>query len=180
MLREIYEVFGSIKQSLIALLSFIGSISSLANGSYFAACTSLNNQPCMTRPILINLNPDKYNQGFHYYPFMINLDRCNGTCNNMIARINESRTLTKHISCKCNCKFDGRKFNSNQNWNEELCQCERKNSSKHHVCKKYYIWNPSACTCKNGKHLRSIIGDSVILYDEIIKVAKAVPTKTTA
>ena len=23
-------------------------------------------------------------------------------------------TLTKHISCKCECKFDGRKCNSNQ------------------------------------------------------------------
>ena len=26
----------------------------------------------------------------------------------MITRINESKTLTKHISCKCKCKFDGR------------------------------------------------------------------------
>ena len=29
-------------------------------------------------------------------------------------RINESKTLTKHISCKCKCKFDGTKCNSNQ------------------------------------------------------------------
>ena len=27
---------------------------------------------------------------------------------NMITRINESKTLTKHISCKCICKFGGR------------------------------------------------------------------------
>ena len=26
----------------------------------------------------------------------------------MIAGINESKTLTKHISCKCKCGFDGR------------------------------------------------------------------------
>ena len=25
------------------------------------------------------------------------------------ARFNESKTLTKHISCGCKCKFDGRK-----------------------------------------------------------------------
>ena len=31
----------------------------------------------------------------------------------MITGINESKTLTKHISCKYNCKFDGRKWNSN-------------------------------------------------------------------
>ena len=27
----------------------------------------------------------------------------------MIAGINESKTLTKHISCECKCKFDGAK-----------------------------------------------------------------------
>ena len=35
----------------------------------------------------------------------------------MITGINESKTLTKHVSCKCKCKFDGRKCNSNQKWN---------------------------------------------------------------
>ena len=33
---------------------------------------------------------------------------------NMITGINESKTLTKHISCQCNCKFDERRYNSNQ------------------------------------------------------------------
>ena len=33
----------------------------------------------------------------------------------MITGLNESKTLTKHMSCDCKCKFDGRKFNSNQN-----------------------------------------------------------------
>ena len=73
----------------------------------------------------------------HYYPFMINLDRCNGSCNtldepsgkicvpnkkedinlyvfNMITEINETKNLTKQISCKCRYKFDGRKCKSNQ------------------------------------------------------------------
>ena len=31
----------------------------------------------MTRPTLIDLNPDENNQGLHYYPFMVNLDKCN-------------------------------------------------------------------------------------------------------
>ena len=26
----------------------------------------------------------------------------------------------KHISCKCKCKFDGRKCSSNQNWNVDV------------------------------------------------------------
>ena len=33
----------------------------------------------------------------------------------MIAGINESKTLTKYISCKCKLKLDSRKCNSNQN-----------------------------------------------------------------
>ena len=28
----------------------------------------------------------------------------------LITGINESKTLTKHISCKCKCKFDGKKM----------------------------------------------------------------------
>ena len=34
-------------------------------------------------------------------------------------------------------------------------------------------------TCKNGKYLGSIIGNSVITCDEIIEVTKTVSTKTT-
>ena len=58
----------------------------------------------------------------------------------MIAGINESKTLTKHISCECTCKFDKRKCNSNQWWNNDQCQCERK---KYHIYEIDYIWNPS-------------------------------------
>ena len=36
----------------------------------------------------------------------------------------------------------------------------------------------STCTCENGKYLGSIIGDSLITYDEILKLIKTVPTKT--
>ena len=32
----------------------------------------------------------------------------------MITGINKSKTLKKHISYECKCKFDGTKFNSNQ------------------------------------------------------------------
>ena len=43
---------------------------------------------------------------------------------------------TKHISCKYKCKFDGIKCNSNQNWNDNKCRYERKNSRKDHVFEK--------------------------------------------
>ena len=37
---------------------------------------------------------------------------------NMITEINESQTLTKHISYKC--RFNGRKCNSDQWWNNDI------------------------------------------------------------
>ena len=58
------------------------------------------------------------------------------------------KPLTKHISWECKCKIDGRKCNSDQKWNKDVCRCECKNPRKHHVCEKDYIWNPSTCTWK--------------------------------
>ena len=98
----------------------------------------------MTQPTLINLHPNEYNQELHYYPFAVKLDRCVWSCNtlndlsnkvcfpnktedlnvnvfNLIAGINELKALTKHISYECKCKFDGRRFNSDQWWNNDKC-----------------------------------------------------------
>ena len=44
---------------------------------------------------------------------------------NMITGINESKTLAKHISCECKCKFDRIKCNSNQWWNNDKCRCAK-------------------------------------------------------
>ena len=90
--------------------------------------------------------------------------------------------FTENISCECKCKFDGRKCNLDQKWNNNKRWCKYK---KHDICEKDYIWNPATCGCKNGKCLGSIIDDSVNTCDEIInKVAKlnneerkTVPTK---
>ena len=45
-----------IKQVFIALLSFSGSLASMADASNLTTCMSLNNQRCMTQPTLINVN----------------------------------------------------------------------------------------------------------------------------
>ena len=52
---------------------------------------------------------------------------------NIITGINWLKTLTKHTSCECKCKFDGRKCNADQRWNN--CQFECK---KRHVCQQGY------------------------------------------
>ena len=46
---------------------------------------------------------------------------------NMITNKNEAKTLVKHISCYCKCKFNSTTCNSNQKWNNETCQCDCKN-----------------------------------------------------
>ena len=130
----------------------------------------------MTHPTPINLQPNEYTQEFHYYPFAVKLDRCVGSCNtlndlsnkvcipnktedlnlsvfNMIADINESKTLTKHLSCECKCKFDVNVIQINGVIIIK-CQCECK---KIRVCEKDYIWNPATCICENGKYLTSIM-----------------------
>ena len=81
----------------------------------------------MIQPTLINLRPNEYSLELHYHPFTVKLDRsCDNVFQikdlnlwvfNMITGENESKTLRKHISCECKCKFDGRKYNSNHWWN---------------------------------------------------------------
>ena len=107
---------------------FIMLLNDIVSASNHTKCTSLSNQKCMIESTFINLHPNECN---HYYPFTVKLDRCAGSCNtlndlsykvcipnkiedldlsmfNMITGKNESKTLRKHISCKCKCRFDGK------------------------------------------------------------------------
>ena len=195
MKRIWYKVmFGLIKKI------FIGLLTGLVNVSNHTKYISLCNQNCMIQTTLINLHPYKYSQEFQYYPFSVKLDRCVASCNtindlannvyipnktehlnlsvfNIITKINKSKTLTKHISCKCKCKFDGTKCDSNQWWNNDKCRWECK---KHHIYQKDYVLNPPTYNCENGKYLASIMDDLTIICDEVIKlyneVIKTIPT----
>ena len=53
----------------IVLLSFSSSLAT--------KCLFLNDEPCMVRPTLIDMNPVELN----YYPFMISLNKCIGSYN---------------------------------------------------------------------------------------------------
>ena len=150
-------MIGIIKEMFIVLSS------SIVN----AKRVSLNIQKCIIQPTLINIRPNEYSEQFYYYPYAVKLDRCVGYGNtfndlsnkvyvpnktkdlnlivfNMITGINESKTLTKHISCECNCRFDRRKYSSDQSWNNGNVNVSVK---KHHICEKDYVWNPNTCTC---------------------------------
>ena len=65
-----------IKQMFIVLLTFSESL-----GRERTKCLSLNDEPCMVRPTLINLRLTLNPVELKYYPFMTTLDKCNGSCN---------------------------------------------------------------------------------------------------
>ena len=94
----------------------------------------------------------------------------------MVTGKNESKILTEHIPCECKCKFDGRKCNSNQKWNNNKYRCECKNLKEYPMCEKDYMWNPATCSCRNGHYLASISDDSVITCDEIIEKTETILT----
>ena len=123
---------------------------------------SSNNEIYITRATLIDLNSVQLN----YYPFMIGLVIYDGSCNafddlsikvcvpsktkhvnvkafNMTKRINETKTLVKHISCDCQCRSDSTTCNSNKKWNNKKCQCD---------CEKSYSWNRSTGICENRNY----------------------------
>ena len=112
----------------------MGLLNSIVNASNHTKRVSLSSQKCLTEPTLystISLHTNKYIQEFHYYPFAVKLVKCVGSCNilndlsnkvcvpnktedlnlsvfNMATGIYKPKSLTKHILCKCKCKFDGR------------------------------------------------------------------------
>ena len=45
----------------------------------------------------------------------------------IITRVNESKMLAAHVSCKLECNVDSVKRTLNQNWNNNKCWCEHKN-----------------------------------------------------
>ena len=93
---------------------------------------------------------------------------------NMITNKNEVKTMTKHISFNCKCKFNSTTCNLNQKWNNKTCQRECKNYC---TCKKDCSWNPSIGTCEDIKYLKSIADTSVMACDEIISVMNIASTK---
>ena len=123
-------MFGLIKKI------FIGLLTDLVNGSNHTKCIFLSNQKYKIQPTLINLHPNEYSQELHYYLFTVKSDGCVGSCNNLNDLSNKVcvpnktgnlkayfKVLTRHISCECKCKFDGKKCNSNQKWNNNKYQC---------------------------------------------------------
>ena len=135
-------------------------------------CVSVINEKYMARPKIINTNANEP----VFYPLSIKVNKCSGDCNtindpmaklcvadvvkdlnvkvfNMLARINETRKVVWHETCKCVCRLTSAICNDKQDWNANkcVCQCKEDLVSKL-VCEKGYMWNPSTRACECDKY----------------------------
>ena len=135
-------------------------------------CVSVVNEKCIARPKIIDT---KTNEPV-FYPLSVKVNKCSGSCNtindpmaklcvpdivkdmnikvfNMLSRINETRKIVWHKTCKCICHLTSAICNDKQEWNENKCSCECKEDliSKL-VCDKGYMWNLSTCACECDKY----------------------------
>ena len=174
------------------IFGFIVLLSSLVRVADLTKCLFLNDEQFMVRHSLIDMNHVELN----YYPFMISLNKCTGSCNilspkicvskeskdinvkafNMLTNKDEVKTMPEQFSCDCKCKFNITTCNSNRKWNDRTCQCKCK---LYLTCKNDFSWNPSTCLCENSKYLKSIAGTTVTECDEIIIVWDNLSTKNT-
>ena len=139
----------------LTILSNFASVNSLS-------CISINNQPCKSRPEIINNN----NNNPVFYPFTIKTSKCSGNCNNindsyakvcvpdvvkdlnvkafnLMSRTNETKNIKWHETCKCERRLDAIVCNDKQRWNKNKCRCECKELIHKGICDKDFIWNPS-------------------------------------
>ena len=125
-------MFGFVKKVFFVGLTILSSFTSVNSLS----CISMNNQECKVRPQIVNVNGDDP----VFFPFSIKTSKCSGSCNNinnpcaklcvpdvvknlnvklfnLVSRINETRRIEWHETCKCKCLFNSNVYNNKQRWN---------------------------------------------------------------
>ena len=142
---------------------------------------SVVNQKCMPRPEILDVNEGVGEALFHPYNVLVN--KCSGSCNmlvdpmakmcvpniigrvnmkvyNFLMRLNETRNVLWHESCKCVCKLNSSVCNNKQIWNSDTFRCQCNDDFASIInCTKGYKWNPIICECqcdtwcKQGQYL---------------------------
>ena len=137
---------------------------------YALECLSVVNQKCMPRPKILNVNEGISEALF--YPYNVLVNKCSGSCNtledpmarlcfsktiknvnmkvyNFLMRLNETRNVLWHESCKYVCKLNSSVCNSKQIWNSDTCRYDCNEDFAGIIsCDKGYTWNPSSCECQ--------------------------------
>ena len=138
---------------------------------------SVVNQKCMPRPKILNVNECTGEALF--YPYNVLVNKCSGNCDildnamskicvpkiiknvnmkvyNFLMRLNETRNVLWHESCKCVCRLNSSVCNSKQIWNSDTCRCDCNEDFAGIIsCDKGYTWNPSTCECQCDKWCKS-------------------------
>ena len=131
---------------------------------------SVINQECKPRPKILDVNEGIGEALF--YPYNVLVNKCSGSCNtldnpmsricvpniiknvnikvyNFLVRLNETRNVLWHESCKCVCRLKSSVCNSKQIWNSDTCRCDCNEDFAGIInCTKGYMWNPSTCACE--------------------------------
>ena len=147
------------------LISLFGIIKTKA-----LECVSVVNQKCMPRPKILDVNEDVGEALF--YPYNVLVKKCSGSCDaldnpmaklcvpniinrinmkvyNFLMRLNETRNVLWHESCKCVCRLNSSVCNSKQIWNSDTCTCDcNENFAGIINCTKGCTWNLSTCECQ--------------------------------
>ena len=144
-------MFKFIRQIFVSTMMFFGSLSRVNP----LECVWMNNRECKVRPEIVNINTNELS----FYSFSIKTSKFSGSCNNindpyaklcipdvvknlnievfnLMLRINETRHIKWHETCKCKCKLDASTCNNKQRWNEDKCRCECKELIDKGVCNK--------------------------------------------
>ena len=136
-------------------------------------CVSVVNQNFMSRPKILDVN-ERIGEAL-LYPYKVLVNKCSASCNtldnpmskicvpkivknvnmqvyNFLMRLNESRNVLWHESCKCVCKLSSSVCKNKQIWNDDTCRCDcNEDFSGTISCAKGYMWNPSTCECQCDK-----------------------------
>ena len=136
----------------IVLLSFSSSI---ATKFLF-----LSYEACMVRPTFIENSLDKCSESCNVLSPKMCFSKEAKVVNkeivkafNIITNKNETKGMTKNISCDYECNFNSTTCNSNQKWNNKTINANVKIIVHQ---KKDFSWNPSPCICEKSKYLKSI------------------------
>ena len=133
-------------------------------------CVSVVNQKCMPRPKILNINEGIGEALF--YPYNVLVNKCSGSCDsldnpmskicvpkiikgvnmqvyNFLMRLNETRNVLWHESCKCVCKLNPSVCKNKQIWSSDTCRCDCNEDFAGIIsCAKGYMWNPSTWECQ--------------------------------
>ena len=133
-------------------------------------CLSLINRECVPRPKILNVNEGIGEALF--YPYNVLVNKCRRSCDtldnpmskicvpkiiknvnmkvyNFLMRLNETRNVLWHESCKCVCRLNSSVCNSKQIWNSDTCRCDCNEDFAGIInCTKGYMWNPCTCECQ--------------------------------